>query len=87
MAETAAHLADRVPPRRPVRQWVRSLPKRLCDHLQHDREALDSALRIVHDAVEQPLRSRCPGTGPKARTSAVAFIHRFGSSLNSMLSG
>lgn len=46
MAETAAHLADHVLPRLPVRQWVLSLPKRLRYHLQHDREALNSALRI-----------------------------------------
>ncbi len=81
MAETAAHLADHVLPRLPVRQWVLSLPKRLRYPLQHDREALDSALRSVLDAVEQQ-RSRCPGAGPKARTGAVACIHRFGASLN-----
>jgi len=28
------------------------------------------------------LRGRCPGAGPKARTGAVAFSHRFGASLN-----
>jgi len=82
MVETAAHLADHVLPRLPVRQWVLSLPKRLRYHLQHDREALNSALRIFLDAVEQHLRRRCPGAGPKSRIGAVAFIHRFGSSLN-----
>ncbi|MBU1655145.1 MAG: transposase zinc-binding domain-containing protein [Gammaproteobacteria bacterium] len=82
MAETAAHLADHVLPRVPVRQWVLSVPKRLRYHLQHDREALNSALRIFLDAVEQHLREHSPGAGPKSRTGAVAFIHRFGSSLN-----
>ncbi|QEP44778.1 IS91 family transposase [Ectothiorhodospiraceae bacterium BW-2] len=82
MAETAAHLTDHVLPRLPVRQWVLSLPKRLRYHLQHDRKALSSALRIFLDAVEQHLREQSPGAGPKARTGAVAFIHRFGSSLN-----
>jgi hypothetical protein len=82
MAETAAHLADHVLPRLPVRQWVLSLPKRLRYSLEHDREALSSALRIFLDAVEQHLREHSPGAGPKARTGAVAFIHRFGSSLN-----
>jgi hypothetical protein len=43
MAETAAHRVDHVLPRLPVRQWVLSLPKRLRYHLQHDREALNSA--------------------------------------------
>lgn len=80
-AETSAHLTDHVLPRLPVRLWVLSVPKRLCYHLHHDRKALSSALRIF-DAVEQHLRTHSPGTGPKARTGAVAFIHRFGSSLN-----
>jgi hypothetical protein len=69
-------------PALPVRQWVISLPKRLRYHFQHDREALNSALRIFLDAVERHLREHSPGAGPKARTGAVAFIHQFGSSLN-----
>lgn len=55
MAQTAAHLAEHVLPRLLVRQWVLSLPKRLRDHLQHDREVLNSALRIFPDAVERHL--------------------------------
>ena len=82
MAETAAHLVDHVLPRLPVRQWVRSVPKRLRYHLQHERKARDSVLRIFLDAVERHRRARCLGSGPKARIGAVAFIHRFGSSLN-----
>jgi hypothetical protein len=82
MAETAAHLVDHVLPRLPVRQWVLSVPKRLRYHLQHDHKALNSALRIFLDAIERHLRARCPDSGPKARIGAVAFIHRFGSSLN-----
>jgi hypothetical protein len=39
-------------------------------------------LRLFLDAVEQHLRRRCPGAGPKSRIGAVGFIHRFGSSLN-----
>jgi hypothetical protein len=80
MAETAAHLVDHVPPRVPVRQWVLSVPKRLRHHLQHDREALNTALRIFPDAIEHHLRGS-PGASTKARTGAVAFIHRFGSAL------
>jgi hypothetical protein len=82
MAETAAHLVDHVLPRLPVRQWVLSLPKRLRYYLQHDREALNSALRIFLDEIERHLRAHSPGAGPKARIGAVAFVHRFGSSLN-----
>jgi len=82
MAETAAHLVDHVLPRLPVRQWVLSLPKRLRYYLQHDREALNSALRILLNEIERHLRAQSPGAGPDARAGAVAFIHRFGSSLN-----
>jgi len=82
MAEAAAHLTDHVLPRLPVRQWVLSLPKRLRYPLQHDPEALDSVLRIFVDAIERHLREHSPGADRKARTGAVAFVHRFGSSLN-----
>lgn len=82
MAESAAHLVDHVLPALPVRQWVLSLPKRLRYHLQHDREALNGSLRIFLDEIERHLRVHSPGAGPGARIGAVAFIHRFGSSLN-----
>jgi hypothetical protein len=82
MAESAAHLVDHVLPRLPIRQWVLSLPKRLRYYLQHDREALNSALRIFLNGIERYLRAHSPGAGPDARAGAVAFIHRFGSSLN-----
>jgi hypothetical protein len=36
MVETAAHLAEHIIPRLPVRQWVLSVPKRLRYHLQRD---------------------------------------------------
>jgi len=82
MVESAAHLADHILPRLPVRQGDLSLPKRLRYHLERDRAAINSTLRIFLDAIERRLRARCPGADPKARGGAVAFIHRFGSSLN-----
>jgi len=82
MAESAAHLVDHVLPPLPVRQWVLSLPKRLRYHLHHDRAALNCTLRIFLDEIERLLRAHSPGAGPDARAGAVAFIHRFGSSLN-----
>jgi DNA-directed RNA polymerase subunit RPC12/RpoP len=82
MVETAAHLVDHVLPPLPVRQWVLSRPKRLRYYLQHDRKALNTALRIFLDEIERHLRAHSPGAGPDARAGAVAFIHRFGSSLN-----
>jgi hypothetical protein len=47
MVETAAHLADHVLPRLPVRQWALSVPKRPRDHLDEaaDRQGLERLLR------------------------------------------
>jgi hypothetical protein len=39
-------------------------------------------LRIFLSAVERCLREHSPGRSESARIGAVAFIHRFGSSLN-----
>lgn len=83
MVETAAHLADHVFPRLPVRQWVRAMPKRLRYFLQRDPELQGAALGLFLRAVEQCLRAHSAGAGPAARLGAVAFIHRFGSALNS----
>jgi hypothetical protein len=85
MVETAAHLADHVLPRLPVRQWVLSVPKRLRYYLQSDPAVQTLALQLFLSAVEQGLRSVCPGAGPHARIGAVAFIHRFGALLNAHL--
>jgi len=82
MAETAAHLTDHVFPRLPVRQWVLAVPKRLRYFLQRDTALQGAVLRILLRAVERCLREHSPGCGAKARIGAVAFIHRFGSSLN-----
>ena len=70
MVETAAHLTDHVFPRLPVRQWVLSVPKRLRYFMQRDGLVLRIFLRVI----AQSLQSNSAG--------AVAFIHRFGSSLN-----
>jgi len=86
MAEAAAHLTDHVFPRLPVRQWVLSVPKRLRYYLQRDKGALNAALRIFLRVVQQSLLTHCPGAAKAHPASlhlgAVAFIHRFGSSLN-----
>jgi hypothetical protein len=82
MVETAAHLADHVMPRLPVRQWVLSVPKRLRYFLHNDPAVETLALHIFLSAVEQGLRRCAPGAGPAARIGAVAFIHRFGALLN-----
>jgi hypothetical protein len=82
MAESAAHLVDHVLAPLPVRQWVLSLPKRLRYPLHHDRKALNGALRIFLEEIERHLRAQSPGAAADSRIGAVAFIHRFGSSLN-----
>ncbi|MBK7237549.1 MAG: transposase zinc-binding domain-containing protein [Sterolibacteriaceae bacterium] len=82
MVETAAHLADHVIPRLPVRQWVLSVPKRLRYFLQNDPAVETLALHMFLCAVEQGLRRRSAGAGAAARIGAVAFAHRFGALLN-----
>ena len=85
MVATAAHLTDHVLPLLPVRQWVLAVPKRLRYFLQRDADLQGAALRLFLRAVEQYLRAHSPGSGPAARLGAVAFIHRFGSTLNAHL--
>jgi hypothetical protein len=61
------------------------VPKRLRYFLQRDADLQGAALRLFLRAVEQCLRAHSPGSGSAARLGAVAFIHRFGSSLNAHL--
>lgn len=82
MAETAAHLTDHVFPRLPVRQWVLSVPKHLRYFLQRDTALQSAVLRILLCGVERSLREHSFGCCNTARIGAIAFIHRFGSSLN-----
>ena len=82
MVATAAHLTDHVLPRLPVRQWVLAVPKRLRYFLHRDADLQGAALRVFLRVVEQQLRAHSPGAGLAARLGAVAFIHRFGSTLN-----
>jgi Putative transposase len=65
-----------------VRQWVLSVPKRLRYFLQRNVALQGAVLRIFLRAVEHCLREQSPGCDAKASLGAVAFIQRFGSSLN-----
>jgi len=85
MVATAAHLTDHVLPDLPVRQWVLAVPKRLRYFLHRDADLQGAALRLFLRVVERHLRAHSPGSGPAARLGAVAFIHRFGSTLNAHL--
>ena len=86
MVETAAHLTDHVFPRLPVRQWVLSVPKRLRYFVQRDGAVLNMVLRIFLRVIAQSLQTHSPGAANVDKIAlhigAVAFIHRFGSSLN-----
>ena len=86
MVETAAHLTDHVFLRLPVRQWVLSVPKRLRYFMQRDGAVLNMVLRIFLRVIAQSLQTHCPGAAQVDQAAlhigAVAFIHRFGSSLN-----
>jgi hypothetical protein len=86
MVETAAHLCDHVFPRLPVRQWVLSVPKRLRYFMQRDGAALNMVLRIFLRVIAQSLQAHSTGAAQVDKAAlhigAIAFIHRFGSSLN-----
>ena len=86
MVETAAHLTDHVFPRLPVRQWVLSVPKRLRYFMQRDGAVLNMVLRIFLRVIAQSLQTHSPGVAQVDKAAlhigAIAFIHRFGSSLN-----
>ena len=50
--------------------------------LHRDADLQGAALRVFLRVVEQCLRAHSSGAGISARLGAVAFIHRFGSTLN-----
>ena len=56
MADTAAHLVDRVFPEVPVRQWVLSLPFALRYRLAYDKSLVRDVLQILARAVFGCLR-------------------------------
>jgi len=65
-----------------VRQWVQSVPKRLRYFMQRDGAVLGMVLRVI----ARSLSAQCPSAARLDKAGlhigAVAFIHRFGSSLN-----
>ena len=86
MVETAAHLTDHVFPRLPVRQWVLSVPKRLRYLMRRDGAVLNMVLRIYLRVIAQSLQPNSFGAAQMDKATlhigVIAFIHRFGSSLN-----
>jgi hypothetical protein len=83
MADTAAHLVDRVIPWVPVRQWVLSLPYSVRFRVAFDSELLGEVLGIFVREVFALYRKRARENGiPKGRCGSVTFVQRFGSALN-----
>jgi hypothetical protein len=83
MADTAAHLVDRVFPPVPVRQWVLSLPYALRYRLAYDTSLMTAVLGVFTRTVFAFLlrRAREFGADRKPQCGAVSFIQRFDSAL------
>jgi hypothetical protein len=83
MTERAAHLADHVLPRAPVRQWVLSLPFELRYRLAWDHALCRAVLAVYTRALLGFYRKRAKASGRRdGRTGTVTVIQRFGGALN-----
>jgi hypothetical protein len=84
MADTAAHLVDRVLPEVPVRQWVLSLPFALRYRLAYDAALTSAVLGVFVRTVFASLRRRARQHWDVTRgqCGAVTFVQRFGDALN-----
>lgn len=83
MTEAAAHLVDEVLPIRPYRQWVLSFPFQLRYLFAKESKVMGEVLQIFHRALNT---YQCKKAGLRqklgAKSGAITFIQRFGSSLN-----
>jgi len=84
MADTAAHLVDRVLPEVPIRQWVLTLPYPLRYRCAYDARLTSEVLRAFLRALFAELRRRARKQWEMRvpQCGAVTFIQRFGSALN-----
>ena len=82
MAETAALPVEEVWPRRPMRQWVLSLPFALRFLLATRPAVLTQVLGIVYRAISGHPIGQAGMTRASAASGAVTPIQRFGSALN-----
>jgi len=84
MADTAAHLVDRVLPEVPVRQWVLTLPYPLRYRCAWNARLTSEVLRCFLRAVFADYRRRAKReVGVRGGAcGSVTFIQRFGSALN-----
>ena len=82
MARTAAHLADRVIPHVPVRQWMLALPIPLRLLLAAQPKMVTLKLQVVRRAVARFLLGQVGLKAEQAHRGAVTLIQRFGSAAN-----
>jgi hypothetical protein len=86
MADTAAHLVDRVLPADPLRQWVLLFPHALRNRLAYDHRLFSAVLRLficaVFGALRRRARAACGGVGRSAACGAITFVQRSGDALN-----
>jgi hypothetical protein len=84
MADTAAHLVDRVLPAVPIRQWVLSLPFALRYRLAYDSGLVRDVLHIFIQTIFSSLRRRVRQHSGirKVTCGAVTFVQRFGGAIN-----
>jgi hypothetical protein len=84
IADTAAHLVDRVFSIVPVRQWVLSLPFALRCRMAYDRRLTSDVLNVLIRALFGELRRRAERLLNLRSTQcgAVTFVQRFGDALN-----
>ncbi len=83
VANTAAHLVDRVLPAVPVRQWVLSLPWELRALAAFKADVLSALARIFVESIFARHQGWAKGQGlGQTPTGAVTHVQRFGSSIN-----
>jgi hypothetical protein len=87
MADTAAHLVDRVWPERLMRQWVLSMPWELRFRLAYDKKLTAEVLKVWSRCLAAELRRRAKAEGLVTRTrqahaGSITFVQRFGGALN-----
>jgi transposase-like zinc-binding protein/putative transposase len=83
MANTGAHLVDRVVPAVPVRQFVLSLPHELRLLAAFKPDVLTALSRIFVEVVFASYRKRAARLGIEgAQPGAITLVQRFGGSLN-----
>jgi len=83
MVDSAAHLVDEVLPKRPIRQWVLSVPYPLRYLFATNPKVMSQVLTIVHRVISRFLIKRARMMVKSgAQSGAVTLIQRFGSALN-----